>query len=390
MHVLQVYGGPVFGTLGGHEYVVRKLSEESSKRSLKTKVLCPSLNKGVICHKAKQIEYIEIPSYRLSNRVWFPKLSFLPLIMLNLKNTDLVHAHCPDNPFVFFLALISKFLNRPLITTILAYADDFKHHEKIMRILGLFTAVQQTIAIWISDKVHVESLYDAYKLHMYKRKVVMIPPGVDDDILAGKPSKRTLKIMKNKIRPQKGEKIILYLGRIHKAKGVNHAVSALAMLKKAGNRVKLVVAGPHNNFLKETERSANDLGLSNEFIYVGKVTDKEKIALLDLADVVVVPSLSDIVEAYSIVASEAWARRKLVVAYAVGALRYRVKSGINGYLARAKDTKELATEIAASFSCSRNFEIPPDVWSWNKVANQFKHTYTDLLRKWQKYQGQKW
>jgi glycosyltransferase involved in cell wall biosynthesis len=99
-----------------------------------------------------------------------------------------------------------------------------------------------------------------------------------------------------------------------------------------------------------------------------------------LADVVVIPSLSDIVEAYSIVASEAWARKKPVVAYSVGALKYRVKNGINGYLARPMDQKELAEKIAMALSKSLKFRLPSDVWSWNEVAGQFRQKYIYHLR----------
>lgn len=380
MKVIQVYGGPVYGTLGGHEYVVRRLSEELSKRGSEVKVLCPTLNKSPIRRRVHGIEYVEIPSYRLVPRLCFPNPFFLPKIVKNLKNADLVHAHCPNNPFVFFMALLSAFLHKPLMITVLAYADDFKHHEKIVRMLGIFTAILQTIAIWISDKVHVENLYDANKLHAYQNKILIIPPGVENDILTGTSSPKTIQVVKDKIKSRKGEKIVLYLGRTHKAKGVNHAISAVAMLTEAGYRPKLVIAGPSNSFFERTINLTTDSKSLNRFIYIGKVTDEEKIALIDLADIVLIPSLSDVVEAYSLVASEAWARRKPVVAYAVGALKYRVQNGINGYLARAMNQKELAKRIAVALSRSMDFRIPWDVWSWDRVANMCKQTYVSLLK----------
>jgi len=291
-----------------------------------------------------------------------------------LKEADLVHAHCPDNPFVFFSALVSRFLHKPLITTVLAYADDFKHHDKINRMFGIFTAIQQTVVVWISYRVHVENPYDADKLHVYKHKVVVIPPGIENYVLTGIPCPKTIEIIKDKIKYQKEESIVLFLGRTHKAKGVNHAISAVGMLRKAGYRVKLVIAGPSKNFPNETKKHAKDFE-SYGIVHLGKVTDKEKVALIDIAGVIIIPSLSDVVEAYSLVASEAWARRKLVVAYAVGALKYRVRNGVNGYLARAMDRKELAKKIAMALSQSADFNVPSDVWNWNKVADQYKLAY---------------
>jgi glycosyltransferase involved in cell wall biosynthesis len=274
---------------------------------------------------------------------------------------------------------MSKSLKKPAIVTILAYADDLKHHDKTKRIFGLLTAFQQTIAIWLSDKVHVESFYDRDKLHWCKKEVVVIPPGVDDRILNMKSSMKELQTIASKINAKDEERIVLYLGRIHKAKGVDHAISAIVMLKKENKKVKLVLAGPDNSFLHKIRKDVQALGLSDAFVYVGKVTDEEKMALLDLADVVVLPSRSDVVEAYSIVASEAWARGKPVVAYSVGALKYRIKNGVNGYLVRANDKKELAAKIVASFSLSEDFPRPPDILGWVEVAKHFKQIYANVL-----------
>jgi len=243
--------------------------------------------------------------------------------------------------------------------------------------IGIFTAIEQTIAIWISDGIHVENPYDAEKLRSYRDKTVLIPPGIENYFLTAMPSPKTKQIIERKIKRQKEEKIVLFLGRVHKAKGVNHAMFAVNALRAAEHKVKLVVAGPSANFFKGTKKFANAFK-SNGFIYVGEGSEKEKMALIDLADVILIPSLSDVVEAYSIVASEAWARGKLVVAYAVGALKYRIKNGINGYLAQEINYKELARKIAMALSHSKNFELPSDVWTWDKVANRCMQVYFSL------------
>ena len=85
--------------------------------------------------------------------------------------------------------------------------------------------------------------------------------------------------------------------------------------------------------------------------------------LIDLSDLIVIPSLSDIVEAYSLVASEAWARGKWVIASNVGALKYRVKDGVNGYLCRPGDPIDLADKILKSPKNSGVLRpLPDDVW----------------------------
>ncbi|MEM2506181.1 MAG: glycosyltransferase family 4 protein [Nitrososphaeria archaeon] len=380
MQIVQVYGGRVLGIIGGHEYVVRRLSEELLKCGFRVSLLCPTQGHKLTRQEINNIVYYEVPSHFLSNRIRLPRFTSLLSIINILRNADLIHVHCPDNPFSFIVALLTKFLNKHLVVTVLAYGDDFKHHEKIKRIFGFFTIFQHTIAIWLSNKVHVESLYDLDKLHAYKDKIIMIPPGIEDLVLKAKPSRNTLERMIEKIKLRKGERIILFLGRLHKAKGVFHALSALSLLKKSQD-IKMVMAGPSNQIiLDDIKKHINKLRLESNVIYLGEISEEEKIALLDIVDVLVVPSLSDIVEAYSIVSSEAWARKKMVVAYSVGALKYRVKPGINGYLAQPLDVRDLANNLKKALSSNKCINMPSDVWSWEKVRDHFCQTYLSLLR----------
>ncbi|MEM2507187.1 MAG: glycosyltransferase family 4 protein [Nitrososphaeria archaeon] len=378
MKVVEVYGGRVLGVTGGHEYVVRRLSEELSKCGFEISLLCSTQGNKLVYSERNNVVYFEVPSYFLSNRVCLPRFSFLLVLVGILRNADLVHVHCADNPFSFIAALLAKFLRKRLFVTVLAYGDDFKHHEKVKRIFGFFTTFQHTIAIWLSDKVHVESVYDLNKLRVYKDKIIMIPPGIEDSILKAKPSVNTLEKIIKRVKLRKGERIILFLGRLHKAKGVFHALSAFSILKETIN-AKMVMAGPSNGILVDIKEQIRRLELEDNIIYLGKVPEEEKIALLDIADVVIVPSLSDIVEAYSIVSSEAWARKKMVVAYSVGALKYRVKPGVNGYLARPLDVRDFANKIAKALSTTKCFDLPSDVWNWDKVRDNFCQIYRSLV-----------
>ena len=66
---------------------------------------------------------------------------------------------------------------------------------------------------------------------------------------------------------------------------------------------------------------------------------------LSTFDMPVIPSLYDYVEVFSLVTSEAWARRKPVIASKVGELKFRVKHGINGLLIEPGNPKTLAKAL---------------------------------------------
>jgi glycosyltransferase involved in cell wall biosynthesis len=381
LKILLVFGAPIIGATGGHEYVVKMLGESIADKNHEMQVMCPSLSKRYTVVQNKAVKYLQLPSYGIVNRARFIKISFFGSTIKAIKGADIIHVHCPDSPFVFIIGMLAKLLRKPLVATILAYADDLKRKEPLFRLMGVVTFLQQTLTVLAADKVHVESVYDLSKLHCYARKTVLIPPGIGEDVLKGVPTKVSVAKMKAKIKQKNGEKIVLYLGRIHKAKGLDHAVASVARLQAMGKKIKLVVAGPDDGFLKTVEQIVSNKKIAEIFVYVGKVTEDEKLALLDISDVLVIPSLSDVVEAYSIVASEAWARKKIVVSYAVGALKYRVVDGINGYLAKPLKSNSLSDKIALALDFFKNFTLPSDIVSWQIVAKKFKQIYNDLEQK---------
>jgi len=118
--------------------------------------------------------------------------------------------------------------------------------------------------------------------------------------------------------------------------------------------------------------------LEEYVVLAGISSEEEKISAYDAANVVVIPSCSDMVEAFSLVASEAWSRGKPVVASRVGALRYRVKPGVNGYLAEPNNPRDLAEKILRA-SGMKVKTIPSDVCMWKDVCQRFEQLYEDVV-----------
>jgi len=70
-----------------------------------------------------------------------------------------------------------------------------------------------------------------------------------------------------------------------------------------------------------------------------------KIGALDASTALVLPSISNYVEAFSLAITEAWARGKPVVASAVGEIPYRVRHMVNGLLVPPRNPNALADAI---------------------------------------------
>ncbi|MHA1833646.1 MAG: glycosyltransferase [Candidatus Baldrarchaeia archaeon] len=122
-----------------------------------------------------------------------------------------------------------------------------------------------------------------------EEKIAIIPNGIDLSEYADLPPKGSFK---KKFNIPKDRKIILYLGRIHKTKGIDFLIRAYTHLKNEMNfkDAILVIAGPDDGYLNETKVLANSLGVCSSITFTGFISNKDKLGALVDADVFVTPS----------------------------------------------------------------------------------------------------
>jgi glycosyltransferase involved in cell wall biosynthesis len=121
-------------------------------------------------------------------------------------------------------------------------------------------------------------------------KVYIIPNSIDVN------KYRDIKI-KDNFRTQysieKTDKIILFMGRLHKIKSVDLLINAFARLSKKYSRLKLVIAGPDDGELKHLLKLIHDLDIEKDVIMTGLLTGDDKILAYVNADIFVLPSIYD-------------------------------------------------------------------------------------------------
>lgn len=88
--------------------------------------------------------------------------------------------------------------------------------------------------------------------------------------------------------------VVLFLGRIHRIKGVDHLIAAFAKLRGALPQAHLVIAGPDGGDLASLQALAARLGLGAEVQFPGPLYGADKLAALVDADVVAAPSAYEI------------------------------------------------------------------------------------------------
>lgn len=111
------------------------------------------------------------------------------------------------------------------------------------------------------------------------------------------------------------EDFVLYVGRIHRTKGLEYLVRAMK-----GLDARLVIAGPDAGFKGELEKVISREGIQN-VEFCGPVFGKEKYDLISRCKVFVLPTSF---EAFGIVLLEAMAQGKPIITTRVGAIPYWV------------------------------------------------------------------
>lgn len=209
-------------------------------------------------------------------------------------------------------------------------------------------------------------------------------------------------ISKTEARKQLGlsakEKIVLYVGRFDKRKGIETLVRATNELRaqlELGTEIdpqqlKLMIVGgsdPHEADGAERQRIEDlvtELDLTANTEFVGMVGHDRLALYYTAADVCVIPSHY---EPFGLVAIEAMACGVPVVASAVGGLKFTVISEETGLLVPAQDVAKFARaieriltdEIWAHKLCKQASARVKQKFSWGGVAIQLSDLYRDLL-----------
>lgn len=123
-----------------------------------------------------------------------------------------------------------------------------------------------------------------------KSNIEIIPNGIDLSQFSKLPAR-------GKFRERYGiescEKIILFLARINKIKGLTLLLNAFCGLEKEVDDVRLVIAGPDDGYLGQLREDIRHLGISDKVLLTGPLYKKAKLEAYVDADVYVLPSSYD-------------------------------------------------------------------------------------------------
>lgn len=237
-------------------------------------------------------------------------------------------------------------------------------------------------AVLASCPAEVRQLAELYSVP--RSRIAVVAPGVEHALFSPGPrdgARRAVRDLDLGDRPT-----ALFVGRIQHLKGLEVAVEALAAT--AGDDAALVVAGGPSGAdgdacLRAVGGVIDRNGLHDRVRFVDPRPHHELSSLYRAADVVVVPSRS---ESFGLVALEAMACGRPVVAAAVGGLASLVDHGRTGLLLRGRDpaawARALDTVLGSPLRAERMGRAGAAAasrYGWAGAADTLAGVYTEVL-----------
>ena len=173
---------------------------------------------------------------------------------------------------------------------------------------------------------------DAYRGFIPEQRVLAIPNAVDCSLYD--------RMQRGPSQPDAPLKL-LYIGRLHRDKGLYEAIEAMKMVQMHGVRAHFVIAGsgPEEQSLNHFVET---LGLSDTVAFAGPVFGEAKLRLLCAADVFLLPSYR---EGMPYALLESMAAGAPVITTRVGGIPDVVADGKNGIFVPRRDAIAVARAI---------------------------------------------
>jgi glycosyltransferase involved in cell wall biosynthesis len=274
----------------------------------------------------------------------------------------------PSWKSIFKLAEIIRKNRIDVIHTQLFFSDLYgRFLGKILRVPAIVTTVQSSV--YEPDNNYLYSLkrklLDSYSGRLCNRKFIAVSEFVKCSIskhLKINPGKievipnyvdieelsrirgQDLERIKRELSIQEEDIVLITVGRLNPAKGIQYLLLALAKVITDYKNIKLFVVGD-GFYRKDLERQAQELGLEKNVIFLGERDDVRE--LLHLSDIFVLPTLS---EGLPVSLLEAMAVGIPAIASDIGPVCEIIKNGETGILFKAKDGQSMTRAIVGLIS----------------------------------------
>ncbi|MBI5393033.1 glycosyltransferase family 4 protein [Candidatus Woesearchaeota archaeon] len=311
------------------------------------------------------------------------------------KKIDIIHAHTYRSYQTEQGYQFAKKHKIPFVLSahgsLLGY-DKYLKNKLVKMPYLIYDSLKKKLPAINADAVIVNSQLeydDAIKFGIDKKKIHVIPVGIDTLLYEKKNKDPNFVLKKNKNGIS-----LLFVARISRNRNLELLIHALHFIKKKNlnKKCKLFVIGKEivnsdtdkRGYVAELKQLAQKLGVSDMIQFVGEKTGKELIDLYLNADIFVYTSLY---ENFGQPLLEAAAAGLPIISPRIGIAREIIKDGETGYFVEY-DAKDVSDKIALLFDKNereifgkRLQTIVKKKYAWSKIINEYCKLYRSLTKK---------
>jgi len=307
---------------------------------------------------------------------------------------DIIHAHYWMSGVVgarlkaaWLTPLVLMFHTLGLVKNRITMLGERESDERIRGERRALAAADHIVAATPAEQADLQWLYE-----VPTHKIGVIPPGVDLEHFRP--------MAKAEARAALGypqdESLVLFVGRIEALKGIDTLIRATHVLLGEsawrGKKLRVLIIGGGvdedleslSSDLARLRRLAGELGVQDRVEFLGSRRQVELPVYYGAADLVVMPSYS---ESFGMVALEAMACGRPVVASRVGGLAYLVQDGVTGFHVPEGDAEELAARLAELLADERLLagmgaaaRQEAEGYSWERTAKEIEKLFLALMK----------
>lgn len=226
----------------------------------------------------------------LVKKMKFPTPYYAPFILRKeIKNFDIIHIHEHRTLLAAFVRHYAMKYDVPYIVQahgsvlpsfqkqMFKHLFDFFFGDRILKNATKLIALNESEVSQYED------------MGIKRDNVEIVANGIKTDEFQNIPPKGTFR---KKFSINDFDSIILYVGRIHKNKGLDLLVDSFSDLLNEKPDSKLVFVGPDNGFSEELGQLVEKLKITDKVLFAGFVSKEEKMAALVDSDLFVTPSFT--------------------------------------------------------------------------------------------------
>jgi glycosyltransferase involved in cell wall biosynthesis len=206
-----------------------------------------------------------------------------------VRAADVVHIHGPWSSSNLQVAAIARQNRKPYVVSAHGMLDDWSMAQSALKKkvhLALFSRRMLNGAAWIHCTAQNEAA-QVSKHTTARTRVVPLPMDIGPYRNLPGPE-----IARAKFGVSREKPTLLFLSRLHPKKGAEHAIDALAVLRKDYPTCELLIAGPAQDetYARMLKARVASLGLEQSVRFIGMVDGIEKISLYQACAALVLPT----------------------------------------------------------------------------------------------------